>query len=593
MAKTKIKIEPKLITPQSLFTDLTEDIANIDPIRWVENNIFLEGKPVKIIGTGRDYLYEIYYYLIFGLANPNSIPFLMVKSRKVEMSTTATFCALYMMGSNLYHDIKGLHTFPLIEQANRYATSYFDPFVKTGRRGDLAKKIKEPGGHWSVTHKVFKRNCQLFIEGASEQGDRLRNMILDFSWFDEVQDIYSKARNNIREAMSASRFGPSGTGMEANFGTPKEAGTRFEEMWKDSDQRHYHLKCLHCGHLFIITEDNFIHGYSVECSKCNKLQDKREAVKDGKWIPLRTKGDILYRGYFLNQLLIPIYTKESIIKKKLQYKREPQTYANEVLGHFWSGVTSALTLEDVYRDMVECHGIRASQRVFKNTILPTERFCYMGIDWGGKVEKGISFGQSETIITVISQEPDKKFMIEYIQQIDFRDMTLLLDTVEDIWRRFSVEICIADIGYGHAEIAELQKIYQDKVKSCYFSANIKATYTYRQELLMLTVNRARVIEEVFELIRSQNFIMPYGDPAKVEFALHQCASMTVDSQVYGGAIRKTFKKGSGPNDFLMSLLYAYLAHKFKQTRGFAHSGNPSYGQHGRSFPKPVVARTYR
>lgn len=578
---------------QDLVSELKSGITEIDPITWVENNLYLEGKPVQIRGTGRDYLTEVYNYLVFGLFRPDAVPFLMLKSRKVEMSTTATFAALYMMTSGLYDNITALQTFPTLGQSRRYSTSYFDIIAKSATKGRLYEEKRDKTGIWSVSHKQFVKNCQLFIEGSSEEGDRLRNMILDITWFDEIQDIFPRARNNVREAMGGSRFGPPGTGVEGNFGTPKEAGSNFDGMWKDSDQRHYHLRCLKCHGLFLIVEENFIHGYMVECTHCNHLQDKRKAMVNGEWIALRTKGNIDYRGYFLNQLYSPKYTAEAIQRKKRQYARQPQTYENEVLGHFWAGSVHSLTLEDVYRGTVETHGPRATQRAFKEFILPTDRFTFMGIDWGGKEDPSDKTG-SDTVITIVSLEPDNKIMLEHTERLtaNEKDLDQLLPHIDDLWQRFSVDNCVADLGFGHTEIRELQKKYFEKVKSCYFSANAKKTYSYNSKDYMLTVNRDHVIEEVTELIRSARFIFPFKDPSQTDWAMQHCTSMTVESRFVGGSVRKTFKKGGSPNDFLMSLVYAYLAYMFTTTRGFALN-TLAYAEGRRVMPVPKLAHVSR
>ena len=55
----------------------------------------------------------------------------------------------------------------------------------------------------------------------------------------------------------------------------------------------------------------------------------------------------------------------------------------------------------------------------------------------------------------------------------------------------------------------------------------------------------------------------------------------------GGQPVETFHKGSGPNDGLMALLYAYMAYKFDITSGFTI-------RHGFSKEKerlrPIIAR---
>ena len=54
----------------------------------------------------------------------------------------------------------------------------------------------------------------------------------------------------------------------------------------------------------------------------------------------------------------------------------------------------------------------------------------------------------------------------------------------------------------------------------------------------------------------------------------------------GGQPVKTFHKGSGPNDGLMALLYAYMAYKFDITSGFTIKPGITKKT---SYPVPTLA----
>ena len=58
----------------------------------------------------------------------------------------------------------------------------------------------------------------------------------------------------------------------------------------------------------------------------------------------------------------------------------------------------------------------------------------------------------------------------------------------------------------------------------------------------------------------------------------------------GGQPVKTFQKGSGPNDGLMALMYAYMAYKFDITSGFTIK--PGLKRDIESLT-PVIARVGR
>jgi hypothetical protein len=583
----------------SLLGQMKHELLNLDPVSFVENNLTVKGMDFKLRDCGREYLHDIYRYAAFQAITPESKPAVFVKGRQVEMSTTATAIALYFMTSGRFDNMTGLHTFPIIEQSRRYSVEKFDPMVNLSktRYGEstgfvATKKLKT--GVFSVSHKQFEDSNTLFIEGASNEANRLRNMSLDFIMFDEVQDILDAALDNAGEALSHSSWGPPGEGISLFFGTPKNTGTRFEEMWRLSDQRIYHLRCIDCKSYFPLYvpgseswKEVWLMKFVIRCPNCGCQQDKRQAIAGGKWVPT-VHGNTEYLGFHFNQLMVPHMTKEAIEKKERRYGSKSRRFMNEVLGEFFAGIAAPLSYQEIYAKCANVHAY------FPERISPSERICYMGIDWGGKVEEDETEG-SWTVITIISVKEDGSFRLEYTQRVMDADIEKQMALIQELSRKYAVIDIVVDMGYGHVQTQNLQKIFMDRCKGCWFSGNAKSILSYNPKSWLVTANRDVIIEDVVTLLKNGKVEIPWGNPEAVEWFARQCSSMDLESSVTGGTIKKHFVKSSGPCDALMSLVYAYVSYTFKKTGGFKSlMGNSSaVSTRNRNMPMPIGARIAR
>ena len=61
---------------------------------------------------------------------------------------------------------------------------------------------------------------------------------------------------------------------------------------------------------------------------------------------------------------------------------------------------------------------------------------------------------------------------------------------------------------------------------------------------------------------------PWKSYEQIQWLIEHCCSMEKEIRTQQGRITTRFVKGTGPNDGLMALMYAYLAFKFYQTKGF-------------------------
>jgi len=579
---------------------LIDSFALFDPITFTEKTLTVDGQPFLLTGCGRDYLHEIYQYICLEAVGPKGLPIVVKKGRQVEMTTTASAISLYFACSGAYDHIKGLHTFPQIEQARRYSKLTFSPRVQESIGGCLKKLLESDG---SVTQKPFKRGNFVLIEGAGEAGDRLRGISPDYALFDEVQDLTRAAHENTQEALSHSKMGRSGFGVELYFGTPKDVGSDFYTIWKRSDQRLYYLKCLHCGHFFPIfydystaremTDTNFIEGFMVECRDkdgkgCRQKMDKRRAVKGGKWIAQNTEGAT--RGYHIDQLLIPGITRESI-DEKLQTKTA-RSFANEVMGEFYAGRETGPSFGEV----VEATTMDPNTADWRYSINVQDRMTWMGIDWGQRISGEDDEGMGGyTVVTILSKLPQGKFKLEFAHRMEQSSVIGPEGQIQDImnWiRLYNCKVVACDFGAGHVQNQMLKDKYPDRVLEIVSSANCRATYRLDKDAMQITIDKHRAFEEFYDLLLEQKALcFPYKEPIRVEWLMQHLANVEIVSSTAGsGLIKKMYKK-SGPNrpvDGACALVYAYVGYMYQKTQGFSSMDMPNFTGN-RNMPMPGLS----
>jgi len=586
--------------------NLIDEFALLDPVAFTEKMLTIEGQPFMLTNCGRDYLHEIYRYICLEAVGPKGQSVVVKKGRQVEMTTTASAISLYFACSGNHNHIRGLHTFPQIEQARRYSKMAFSPRVAESVNGRIAKLLESDG---SVTQKPFRNGNFVVIEGAGETGDRLRNISLDYVLFDEIQDLTRAARENTQEALSHSKLGRSGFGVELNFGTPKDVSSDFHALWEKSDKRIYYLKCIHCGHFFPMfynystaremTDTNFVEGYLVECRDrdgrgCRQKMDKRRATKGGKWVVHNPEG--INRGYHIDQLLIPGITRESI-DEKLRAKTA-RAFANEVMGDFYAGRETGPSFAEV----VEATTMDPNTADWRFSINIQDRMTWAGIDWGQRISGEDDEGMGGyTVFTVLSKLPQGKFKLEFAHRMEQSSVIGPEGQIQDMinWiRLYNCKIVACDFGAGHVQNQMLKDKYPDRVLEVVSSANCKTTYRFDKGAKQITIDKHRVFEEFYDqMLEQKAFCFPYKEPIRVEWLMQHLSNIEIVSSSAGsGLVKKQYRKQgpSKPVDGACALVYAYTGYMFQKTQGFnnmdvpSFSGNRNMPMPGLSSMKPIV-----
>jgi hypothetical protein len=559
---------------KKLFKELKKDFLDIDPANYVENNLTIDGADFRLIDNGWKFMVDVYRYIALEATKKSGKPIVMKKGRQVGATMMAGALDLYFTNSGLYSKppIRVVHLFPALAQVKKFSQDKLEGMIRTAK-GDLINKnkLKGPNAVDNLTMKQFQ-NGTLWIDSLGADGDRIRGMTADVVFFDEVQDMYAQGIGNATKILTASKYGPTGQGVQVYFGTPKERNSYFSTIWEMSDQRYYHLGCKNCKKTFpfYLPEDNrweeiWVDEYDIKCPLCGHKQHKIDAIEHGKWVATRNTDECKFVGFHINQLYIPYFSKQNIIN--LMPKNNPtqteRIWNNEVVGEFYSGYGLPLTKADIYN---HC---RDPDRVFSTRISQGSKTTYLGVDWGGKDDQsGAISGQSFSCVVILSAQPDGTLLVEHAHKLRKNNFDYKKETINEMYRRFGVKRGVSDWFYGQDVVYDLQMRFGEKFLGAQGSGSLVKPVKYREDEMIISYNKDLMIEEIFDLMRKGKIRFPWKSYEYIEWLIDHCTSMEIKHKVVGGNPIKTYKKGSIPNDGLMALMYAYMAYKFDITNGY-------------------------
>lgn len=413
------------------------------------------------------------------------------------------------------------------------------------------------------------------------------------------QDMSDLAIGAVTKILAQARYGARGEGVQVYFGTPKTKGGSYWEMWQNSSQNYFHLRCERCGEYFPLYrpdtnwESVWLYGLTVRCTHCHYEQDKLEAQERGKWIPLNDPEKTDFVGYHVNQLYIPRFTKETIEKAKPE--RSPinteRVYMNEVLGEFYDGEGGTITAEEIREKCVE-----KGRRMVKYIHPDQGKRVYAGFDWGqrgaleqmtGRGRKGGSYS-----CAVILTAEDNLFNIEFATRLMKADPETKEGAVEEMFRRYNMNLAVGDIGDAYDLTHRMQRTYDEKFLASRAQHRVVGHVKYSKDEWPKTIvfEKDYYIAEILALLKDGRIKFPGGHHHKIGWLIEHCASMDIKvTKDKSGEPLKKYVKGSGANDGLMALLNAYLAWKFDVTQGFTIA-NPMHMKYEiATQAKPVQA----
>lgn len=514
------------------FQELKEKLQ--DPIQFTTITGTIKGKPFSF--EGRNHLLDVY-------RDPHP-RIVIVAGRQVEKSETVCRKLLYHLYTRPHTTIT--YTAPRNEQVTRFVNDRFRKAIAQSKGKILEYSVDKKRD--AKTAIGFTNSSIVYFGSAWSDGDALRGISGDMVFFDEVQDITQTAIEAIEKSISHSElYDPE---LEINgrcfyTGTPKQAGSYYHRvLWGQSDQKKWEVTCIHCGHKQFLSMNNIMvenEGTEKErryfgCLECGGELDRT----NGRWVATKPQNK-LYSGYLFSQLNMPWISANQIWRDYMTM--DSMTFANEVLGEFYSGSEQPVSIEDV----LACTDRNLAMK--ESSQIPT----VMGIDYG-------SGGRSKTIIHIGHREiinGKRKFVIDYVENCKIDNHEELVAYIVQLANRFNVEKIVGDIGYGSYEAQKLYEIFGRMAIACRYVSyvNDPTKREYKGEYT-LQVDRTYSMDCLIEMFKRREIVIPYKDPELVEpFFDHYTALELKFSESTTSTGRKLYDH-STPDDAFHSLNYA-------------------------------------
>lgn len=613
---------------KDLFQKLKQDLLNLDPVSFCQRNLTLDGKPFRLSGNGYKPFSDIYRYIGIKALEPNAKPVIMVKGRQVGATTMASALEMYFMGSGIFGvgekpPIRVIHAFPQLELAAAYSKTKLNQMIvtsvpapgqdqkKTGKTKSCMQVLLDQSTATSdsLHFKQFIGGNHLWVESVGLDGDRIMGRTADVIFFDEVQKTTGMAIGNSLKVLTTAKYGKPSKGVQIYFGTPRRKGSDFHKMWQASSQQYYYLGCEGCRqHFPLYTPGSddwqkiWLHGFVVKCTHCGHEQDKREAAERGKWVALKNADDedCLMIGFHINQLYMPLFTKEDILNEMpgVHPINTERVFQNEVLGEFFQGDASPITPEEI-KDHCADIGRKFSARIERSP----DNIIVVGIDYGARADleqlanpdKVKAAGQSYSTAVVLKVTGPGLLSIEFCTKFRRNDLESKKGIIDQIMRQYSVQLAVGDIGYSNDFSGILHNSYGDRylVSRAHNRVNGHVKFSADAFPKEIVFERDHYIGELYEQMKKGMIRFPFGDYEKIAWLIEHCASMEIKPSISrGGDPSVHYVKGSTPNDGFMALLNAYIAYKFLITGGFTNNNPLLQQQNYQQLKKPLALTAF-
>ena len=288
------------------------DLTELSTLAWVTVNGIVNENRKPIEFNKHRFMIELYDYEGADLVG--------MKSAQVGWTVWAILKSAHL---NLKRDMNVIYVLPTRNVADDLVIPKVDPMIEENKllRDSLvvsSKKIKQFGDRFTYFRGAWTEREAISISGdvfISDEHDRSDQKIIN---------VYD------------SRLQASEYAWRWRFSNPSIPGYGVHELYQQSDQRHWFVKCHHCGHwiyqMWERDDEQKTHYIDQEkeiyaCGNCHKELSDADRI-NGEWVA-KYKGREM-RGYWINQMLVPWVTAKRIIK---QYKEStPEFFHNFVLG---------------------------------------------------------------------------------------------------------------------------------------------------------------------------------------------------------------------------------------------------------------------
>jgi len=310
----------------------SEILGDIDPITWMANRAQLRTEKLEPLEFN-DHLPMVDVYRDWH-------PMIVAQKGSQIGMTTCQICKLLYYADT--HNITAIYTMPTAKDVFEFSQARFAPVIKasqylSARMGNVDNATLKRMG----ASTLYFRGAQKHSQAISVPADIIVNDEYDFSSQD-VMDTFEK------------RVGASKLKWFWRFSTPSIPDFGINSLYKDTDQRHWLVKCTSCGKWQDVTfEHNLLKRTGgtpyFGCRQCKTRLKRRRGAWVAKY-PNRAT-DAVYdeqgrlvqpaegmRGYWINPLTFTYVTAHAVMNEWRKVERKNTNYARKRFHNFDLGL---------------------------------------------------------------------------------------------------------------------------------------------------------------------------------------------------------------------------------------------------------------
>jgi hypothetical protein len=345
--------------------------------------------------------------------------------------------------------------------------------------------------------------------------------------FDEIDRMHPNVMIAFNETLSSSAFG-----WRRDVSTPSLPGVGVNASFKESDQRHWFMKCPHCNNWFTLIHDfpkcvveltkdsrglpNHDHHLSnpwlrqedthaYVCMKCHNFVSDETRVL-GIWkalYPYKAPDQLRgIRGYQISQLMCPWISASDLMKKKKDYQLD-QLFENYVIGRPYLGDNVMVSRADIMRcvDM----SITNPYDLRRDNI--TQGVDWGNTSWGVNGMRHPDNPELAVIMDIWTASEDEA------QIHDGRKDNPHIRRTAEKMRQWNVKRGVFDAGYGKDRNWELMQDFPGKVFSCFYP-NLSTDMTknvedvWNEDDSKVSVDRTLTLMLMAKGFRDGRYIIP-------------------------------------------------------------------------------------
>lgn len=441
-----------------------------------------------------------------------------IKSAQVGGSVMMILKTLWMC--NYMHTNIG-YVLPSQNIIKDFVTPKVDPLISSN------KVITDLISRDSVSLKQIGDRF-LYFRGAFSDREAIA-ISLDVLVLDELDRMPNQTVINTYDSrLQASEFG-----YRWRLSNPSVPGYGVHELYMNSDQRHWFVKCTHCGHnMFMDYEASDEGNHYIDkdravfaCGKCaGELSDTDR--RNGEWVAKWASRSDFRHGYWMSQLIAPWVSAKRIIDQADESSAE--FFYNFVLGKPYQAADLLIDRDSI---------LKANHRRE-----PVLRHVVMGSDIGKPHWYWLA-------------TPDGFFKCG--QAKDWEEL-------EYLFRFYQCEAWVMDSMPEFTKVAEMMRKYPGKAFAAQFNKDRATIGIIRwqegDKRGYVYVDRTKIIDRIVTEINNQDIVF-LQDSHELETFIAHASNMyrTVETDTKGLIKIDWQTKEGRPDHLLFALIYCRVA----------------------------------